>query len=260
MACVPLRRHLPYLIIYLQAALGSRGSGVFRHRGRSPHSAFRHETGYLRRNGRASAPRTAPCCGIGHRCASGTRNSLSRDGTILSSNGKACDLFGGLKPGLHISSATRSPQVLDAVMDCGPEKAQRMSPSAKGCPSNAIWRRRFRISKCALHAAVPAGYDGAAPSRSAPLDFIANASHEIKTPLASLLGFIETFKARLAMTMRRATVSYRSWRSRANAWRAYRQSDVAKPRGDARASEAARRRRDLRACPARLPRLGTHGF
>src|SRR5208282_544856 len=47
---------------------------------------------------------------------------LFSDGTVLSFNGKACDLFQGLKTGAHLSSATRSPQILDAVMDCSPAK------------------------------------------------------------------------------------------------------------------------------------------
>ncbi len=124
---------------------------------------------------------------------------LSRDGTILFSNGKARDLFGGLRPGFHISGATRSPQVLDAVTDCGPEKAQR----------TVTFSERVPVER---HMAATVSYLGARSERD-PFallflrdlteqrrldqlrsDFIANASHEIKTPLASLLGFIETLQ------------------------------------------------------------------
>ncbi len=124
---------------------------------------------------------------------------LSRDGTILSSNSKARDLFGGLRPGLHISSATRSPQVLDAVIDCGPEKAQRTVTFSERVPVERYM------------AATVSYLEGAPESEPLTLlsmrdlteqrrldqlrsDFIANASHEIKTPLASLLGFIETLQ------------------------------------------------------------------
>jgi len=124
---------------------------------------------------------------------------FSRDGTILSSNGKARDLFGGLRPGLHISSATRSPQVLDAVMDCGPEKAQRTVTFSERVPVE-----RYMAATVSHLEAVPEREpftllflrDLTEQRRLDQLrsDFIANASHEIKTPLASLLGFIETLQ------------------------------------------------------------------
>jgi two-component system, OmpR family, phosphate regulon sensor histidine kinase PhoR len=120
---------------------------------------------------------------------------LSRDGTILSSNGKACDLFGALKPGLHISSATRSPQVLDAVMDCGPEKAQRTVTFSERVPVE-----RYMAATVSYLEGAPFALlflrDLTEQRRLDQLrsDFIANASHEIKTPLASLLGFIETLQ------------------------------------------------------------------
>ena len=124
---------------------------------------------------------------------------LSRDGTILSSNGKARDLFGGLRPGCHISSATRSPQVLDAVMDCGPEKAQRTVTFSERVPVE-----RYMAATVSHLEGVPEKEpvillflrDLTEQRRLDQLrsDFIANASHEIKTPLASLLGFIETLQ------------------------------------------------------------------
>ncbi len=124
---------------------------------------------------------------------------LSRDGTILSSNGKARDLFGGLRPGLHISSATRSPQVLDAVVDCGLENAQRTVTFSERVPVE-----RYMAATVSYLEAVPEKEpfkllflrDLTEQRRLDQLrsDFIANASHEIKTPLASLLGFIETLQ------------------------------------------------------------------
>src|SRR5271166_4290159 len=120
---------------------------------------------------------------------------LSRDGTILSSNGKACDLFGGLKPGLHISSATRSPQVLDAVMDCGPEKAQRTVTFSERVPVERYMAATVSYLEGAPFTLLSLR-DLTEQRRLDQLrsDFIANASHEIKTPLASLLGFIETLQ------------------------------------------------------------------
>ncbi len=124
---------------------------------------------------------------------------LSCDGTILFANGKARDLFGGLRPGSHISSATRSPQVLDAVMDCGPAEAQR----------TVTFSERVPVER---YMAATVSYLGGRSEKDASIllflrdlteqrrldqlrsDFIANASHEIKTPLASVIGFIETLQ------------------------------------------------------------------
>ncbi len=124
---------------------------------------------------------------------------LSRDGSILASNGKARDLFGGLRPGFHISSATRSPQVLDAVMDCGSEKAQRTVTFSERVPVE-----RYMAATVSHLEGVPENEpvtllflrDLTEQRRLDQLrsDFIANASHEIKTPLASLVGFIETLQ------------------------------------------------------------------
>ena len=124
---------------------------------------------------------------------------LSRDGSILASNGKARDLFGGLRPGFHISSATRSPQVLDAIMECGPEKAQRTVSFSERVPVE-----RYMAATVSHLEGVPENEpvtllflrDLTEQRRLDQLrsDFIANASHEIKTPLASVLGFIETLQ------------------------------------------------------------------
>ncbi|MGO8955463.1 MAG: ATP-binding protein [Rhodomicrobium sp.] len=124
---------------------------------------------------------------------------LSSDGTVLSFNGKACDLFHGLKTGAHLSSATRSPQILDAVMDCSPAKPLQTVMFSDRVPVE-------RYMAATVSWLEPGG--GRNPSILLFLrdlteqqrldqlraDFIANASHEIKTPLASLLGFIETLQ------------------------------------------------------------------
>jgi two-component system phosphate regulon sensor histidine kinase PhoR len=124
---------------------------------------------------------------------------LSPDGTIQSFNDEARDLLGGLKAGSHLSSATRSPQVLDAVAQCSQAKALQtvmlsdrvpverylaatvswLNPGASDTPSILVMLRDLTEQRRLDQL------------RS---DFIANASHEIKTPLASLLGFIETLQ------------------------------------------------------------------
>ncbi|ADP71607.1 histidine kinase [Rhodomicrobium vannielii ATCC 17100] len=122
---------------------------------------------------------------------------LARDGTILAFNGKARDLFDGLKNGAHISSATRSPQVLDAVMECGPVNRQQTVTFSERVPVE----RHMAATVSWLVLPSDAGpsilvylRDLTEQRRLDQLraDFIANASHEIKTPLASLSGFIQT--------------------------------------------------------------------
>jgi two-component system, OmpR family, phosphate regulon sensor histidine kinase PhoR len=124
---------------------------------------------------------------------------LSQDGTVLSFNGKARDLFAGLKAGSHLSSATRNPQILDAVSN--------HSPSALS--QTVIFNERVPVER--YMAATVSWFGSAGRQNPCTLlfirdlteqrrldqlrsDFIANASHEIKTPLASLLGFIETLQ------------------------------------------------------------------
>jgi two-component system, OmpR family, phosphate regulon sensor histidine kinase PhoR len=124
---------------------------------------------------------------------------LAGDGTILSFNSQARDLLGGLRAGSHLSSATRSPQVLDAVAECSPA---RPLATVTLCDRVPVER----------HLAVTVSWLNLGPARTPSIllflrdltaqrrldqlrsDFIANASHEIKTPLASLLGFIETLQ------------------------------------------------------------------
>jgi two-component system, OmpR family, phosphate regulon sensor histidine kinase PhoR len=124
---------------------------------------------------------------------------LASDGTILSFNGEARDLLDGLKAGSHLSSATRSPQVLDAVAQCSP--AQPLE--------TVTLYDRVPVER---HLAVTVSWLNLGPEKTPSIllflrdltaqrrldqlrsDFIANASHEIKTPLASLLGFIETLQ------------------------------------------------------------------
>ncbi|MFZ1108615.1 MAG: ATP-binding protein [Rhodomicrobium sp.] len=124
---------------------------------------------------------------------------LARDGAILSSNAKAEELFGALRPGSHISSALRSPQVLDAVADCGPENKQQTVgfsdrvPIERHMAATVSWLQPKADDEPGILVFLR---DLTEQRRLDQLrsDFIANASHEIKTPLASLIGFIETLQ------------------------------------------------------------------
>jgi two-component system phosphate regulon sensor histidine kinase PhoR len=124
---------------------------------------------------------------------------LRQDGEIVAFNAKARDLFGGLRPGSHLSSATRSPHILDAVMAASPAQpvqtvmfSERI-PVERHMAATVSWlapgSRTGALILLFLH-------DLTEQRRLDQLraDFIANASHEIKTPLASLVGFIETLQ------------------------------------------------------------------
>ncbi len=125
---------------------------------------------------------------------------LDLDGTLVSFNKKAEESFGGLKVGTHISGAIRNPKVLDALALCSHALPHQ----------TVVFSDRVPVER---HMLATISFLGVAKSARGPSvllfvedlteqhrldelrsDFIANASHEIKTPLASLLGFIETLQ------------------------------------------------------------------
>ena len=124
---------------------------------------------------------------------------LRQDGEIVAFNAKARDLFGGLRPGSHLSSATRSPQILDAVMVASPAQPMQTVMFSERIPverhmaATVSWLAPGKRTGALILLFL---LDLTEQHRLDQLraDFIANASHEIKTPLASLLGFIETLQ------------------------------------------------------------------
>jgi two-component system, OmpR family, phosphate regulon sensor histidine kinase PhoR len=123
---------------------------------------------------------------------------LSSDGTIQSFNGEALSLLRGLKEGAHLSSAIRSPSVLEALANCSPEQPLHTADICDRVPIE----RHLAVTLCWFDPGYGTSLilvflrDLTEQRRLDQLraDFIANASHEIKTPLASLLGFIETLQ------------------------------------------------------------------
>jgi two-component system phosphate regulon sensor histidine kinase PhoR len=134
---------------------------------------------------------------------------LTAKGMVLSFNSKARELFEGLRLDQHVSSSIRNPDVLQAV---------RAASSAD--PRQTVsYVERVPVEQ---HLSVAVSWIGAgggsvggttAEQDSEPSillflhdlteqerldqmrsDFIANASHELKTPLAAVLGFIETLQ------------------------------------------------------------------
>ncbi len=124
---------------------------------------------------------------------------LAPDAAILAFNDGACDLFGVLRTGVHLSSATRSPQVLGAVEACDPDRPLQTVtlferfPVERHLAATASWLSPPG-SKAGLILLLMRDLTEQRRLDQLRADFIANASHELKTPLASLLGFIDTLR------------------------------------------------------------------
>ncbi len=129
---------------------------------------------------------------------------LTASGNVLLLNKKAEEVFEELKPGRHVSGVIRNPQMLDAINRA---KAGELAQTV-------VYSERVPVER---HMAATISWIGL-PDRvnhNGPAvlislrdlteqerldqmraDFVAYASHELKTPLASVIGFIETLQGR----------------------------------------------------------------
>jgi two-component system, OmpR family, phosphate regulon sensor histidine kinase PhoR len=120
---------------------------------------------------------------------------------VLSANSPARGIFPSLRSGIHVSSAVRNPDVIEAI-----DRA-----FVTGAVQNATLHERVPIERRLAVVVAPLMIDGrgaGVPSLLLTLrdlteqdrlaqmraDFVANASHELRTPLASLRGFVETLQ------------------------------------------------------------------
>lgn len=125
---------------------------------------------------------------------------LDGSGVILSHNRQATELTGQDMTGQHLSQHIRAPAVLEAV--------DRVADS--GVPDQVHYERRTGGGRLFEVFITPVGAlnTARAPAVTVLLrdlstqqqlekmraDFVANASHEMRTPLASMTGFIETLQ------------------------------------------------------------------
>ncbi len=122
---------------------------------------------------------------------------IDRQRRIVRSNAAAAEFIGpGAQP-RDLAAALRNPVLLaaaDAVLRGEPVRSVEFALSG---PIERVLRAHFaRVGEPALDgaAAILTLHDVTALKRSEQMraDFIANAGHELKTPLATLIGFIET--------------------------------------------------------------------
>ena len=124
--------------------------------------------------------------------------AVDADDRILEVNPPARALFPALRAGSPLASHLRSPDVLDAVTEA----------REAGATTRTSWLERVPVERLfEVNVAPVTGLDcgplvlvylheisETRRFERMRVDFIANASHEMRTPLSSLLGFIETLQ------------------------------------------------------------------
>lgn len=120
--------------------------------------------------------------------------TIAADARIEAINEAAAELFGRVGQGRHYSLQLRQPSVAQLVE----------TALLQGQPGEARFRRVegegeqiFRVRATPLEGRVMLAFEDLSQSEAANQirrDFVANVSHELKTPLTALTGFIETLR------------------------------------------------------------------
>lgn len=125
---------------------------------------------------------------------------LNRGRVIVSANGVARELFGVSGPGRDLALSLRHPAVLDGVETVFAGAAELTEEIVLPVPIARTFT--MHISRIA-NASDPDGpsaiivlHDETRAKRAeqSRADFVANASHELRSPLSALIGFIETLR------------------------------------------------------------------
>jgi len=130
---------------------------------------------------------------------------ITAERQILRSNRAARSLFGSLPEGRNLATTLRNPDILETVdtvlagpsgRDGGQGKTVEFSLAVPIARSFRAWIEPLPEPASDGTLAILTLYDQSAEKRTKQLqtDFVANASHELKTPLAMLAGYIETMR------------------------------------------------------------------
>src|SRR6185369_3233014 len=124
--------------------------------------------------------------------------ALDGDRRVVAANAAANRLFGGALAGRNLLAFLRHPPLIDAIETVeGGEATEPIElPEAQGRSGQRRLVARLQAIQPAFADATMMVLieDTTAAERALTLrrDFVANVSHELKTPIAALLGFIET--------------------------------------------------------------------
>ena len=122
---------------------------------------------------------------------------LDSDRRVQAANEKAKITFSGLQEGQDLILAIRHPAALDAVNDVLAGASEAKTQITQTVPVNQVFE--MHVAALADHGEIKAfcmlrDLTTEKEAERMRADFVANVSHELRSPLSSLVGFVETLR------------------------------------------------------------------